>query len=358
MPSADQLDTRWGTYISEREWGNPRESQGGNGWGMSVLEATRQPYRFAEDGIAAISDDRWQQPDGHVPCAEWVIEVECPPLFAWSALRVAAAYDAAGRTADGDAFLAELYPRLVLQYRYWQATNPVAGDLYAGGFLGMDNLPRGQGVDGVPAAQADGSAWMAAFARDLATMATRVGRADDAPGFLGDRDRVAEAVNAHLWDEESGFYYDATATGLLKIQSYTGLVPLIAGIVPPDRMPRVLEPIRDPYKLLADDGLRSMSVRSPHYAPGYAGPGTNSNWRGPIWLPYSYLVIEALREVDPALASDITARTITMVENSWTKTGRVFEYFDGERGTGLGADAQAGWTAVVANLIAEAYPAP
>ncbi len=46
-----------------------------------------------------------------------------------------------------------------------------------------------------------------------------------------------------------------------------------------------------------------------------------------------------------------------MVENSWKATGRMYEYFDGERGTGLGADSQTAWTAVVANLIAEAYPA-
>lgn len=46
-----------------------------------------------------------------------------------------------------------------------------------------------------------------------------------------------------------------------------------------------------------------------------------------------------------------------MVHDSWQATGRMYEHVDAERGTGLGADAQTGWTAVVANLIAEAYPA-
>ena len=120
----------------------------------------------------------------------------------------------------------------------------------------------------------------------------------------------------------------------------------------------MLEAIRDPNRFLADGGLRSMSARSFGYVPGYAGRGTNSNWRGPIWLPYNYLVIEALRDPDPALAADLSDRVIGMVETSWASTGRIFEYFDGSRGTGLGADAQTGWTAVVANLIAEGYPAP
>ena len=199
-----------------------------------AVAATLVDPDLAADQLRFLLGDGWQQPDGMVPCAEWVMAVECPPLFAWSALRVAAAYDDAGRTADADAFLAELYPGLGRQYGYWQETNAVGDDLYAGGFLGMDNLPRGEpAADGTPAAQADGSAWMAAFARDLAAIATRLGRDDEAAAYLADRDRVAAAVNARLWDEATGFYYDADGDdGLLLTQSYTGLVPLIAGIVP------------------------------------------------------------------------------------------------------------------------------
>ncbi len=313
---------------------------------------------LAATQLRFLLSERWQQPDGHVPCAEWVMDVECPPLFAWSALHVADAFDRAGRTTDGDAFLAELYPRLALQYGYWQDNLSVGGDLYAGGFLGMDNLPRGKGEDGKPAAQADGSAWMAAFARDLATIATRLDKPDDAARFTADRDRVAAAVNARLWSEDEGFYFDADGDGLLSTVSYTGLVPLIAGIVPPERMPRVLDVIRDPNKLLSPAGLRSMSATEFNYVKGYAGRGTNSNWRGPIWMPYTYLAIEALQPVDPALAADIRERAIKTVEDNWTATGRFYEYFDGETGQGLGADEQTGWTAVVANLIAEGYPAP
>ena len=33
----DRLDTRWGTYLSEREWGAPREAVGGDGWGLDYL---------------------------------------------------------------------------------------------------------------------------------------------------------------------------------------------------------------------------------------------------------------------------------------------------------------------------------
>jgi hypothetical protein len=49
---------------------------------------------------------------------------------------------------------------------------------------------------------------------------------------------------------------------------------------------------------------------------------------------------------------------VTNVEVDWHSTARLHEFFDGNTGEGLGADAQAGWTALVANLIREGWPAP
>jgi hypothetical protein len=83
----------------------------------------------------------------------------------------------------------------------------------------------------------------------------------------------------------------------------------------------------------------------------------NSNWRGPVWMPINYLLVGALADVDPSLASDLRERLVTTVEADWTATGRFHEYFDAETGVGLGADAQTGWTALVANLIVEGWPA-
>jgi hypothetical protein len=48
---------------------------------------------------------------------------------------------------------------------------------------------------------------------------------------------------------------------------------------------------------------------------------------------------------------------VELVETDWERTGRFHEYFDAETGEGLGADAQAGWTALVANLVVEGWPA-
>jgi len=315
--------------------------------GFQAVTASLINPQLAADQLRFILGDRWQQPDGHVPCAEWVMGVECPPVFAWSAWRI----HEAGAGSD---FLREIYPGLQRLYDYWWEANAVEpAGLFTGGFLGMDNLPRGPGL-----AQADASGWMAFFARYLGKIAESLGDAAAAARYAADVEQIGAAVNATLWDENAGFYFDLDQTGFIPTKSYGGLIPLIAGIVPPDRADRVLAALRDPGQMLSAHGVRSVSARSVVYQPGYAREGgVNSNWRGPVWVPLNYLLVEALTPLDAALAATIRERVVGTVEADWQATGRFHEYFDAETGEGIGADAQAGWTALVANLVADGWPA-
>ena len=305
------------------------------------------------DQLRFVLSDRWQQPDGHIPCAEWVMDAECPPLFAWSAWRV-------HQAGAGVALLDELWPSLERHYDYWWRNLQVDDSaLFTGGFLGMDNLPdRALGGE-EQTTQADASAWMAHFAAHMALIADARGDRDAAGRYTMDRDRIAAAVNAELWNEDLGIYLDRRADGdPVRTPSYSGLVPLIAGIVPEERREILLDQLRDEGAFLSPAGIRSVSAGSVLYRPGYADQaGVNSNWRGPVWLPINYLLADALDELEPAMASDLRRRVVAAVEADWQATGRFHEYFDAETGEGLGADAQAGWTALVANLIVEEWPA-
>ena len=306
--------------------------------------------QLGADQLAFILSDRWQQPDGHIPCAEFVMEDECPPVFAWAAWRV----HQAGADAE---FLPAVYPGLAASHAYWRRELQVSPGLYTGGFLGMDNLPRAEGQG---RAQADASAWMAFSAGHLARIADELGDPDAAAGYRDEVDEIASAVNAELWDEERDFYFDRDTDGVTPIltQSYSGLIPLIAGIVPPERVPLIIEALRDPDRFASPHGIRSTSTESVLYRPGYADQrGSNSSWRGPVWLPINYLLVGAIAEHDTALAADLRTRLVELVETDWEATGRFHEYFDAETGEGLGADAQAGWTALVANLVIEGWPA-
>ena len=147
-----------------------------------------------------------------------------------------------------------------------------------------------------------------------------------------------------------------------------------------------------PFRL-AVDGVRLGEVA---YEPAESRSGLfggNSNWRGPVWFPLNYLIIEALQKFDWYYGSDFTVeypvgsgRMLTLWEVSvelsrrlirifarddadrgrravfggverfqrdphWRDLVPFYEYFHGDHGAGLGAAHQTGWTALVAKLI-------
>ena len=313
--------------------------------GFEALAARLIDPQLAEQQVEFVLSDQWQQADGHVPCSEWKMDEECPPIFAYVVWQL---YET---THDLD-FLHAMYPRLQSQYDWWWKHNQVGDALFGGGDMGMENLPRGGG------AQADSSAWMAFFARDMVRIATEVGDTAAAERYWTDRGRIQTAINDKMWDAQSGFYYDLDTSGaFVPNMSYSGLIPLIAGVVPAERIPVLLAVLRDPQQFLSPAGIRSLSAASSLYMPGEAGGGVNSNWRGPVWVSINYLLVDDLSDLDAPLADDLRSRLVANVEADWQKAGRLHEYFDGDTGAGLGADSDAGSTALIANLIAEGWPA-
>ena len=174
-------------------------------------------------------------------------------------------------------------------------------------------------------------------------------------------------------------------------------------IVDQKQLKRMLEWIMDPSEFLSDYGLRSLSkvhLEHPYilgdnrvtYEPGEADckiKGGNSNWRGPIWFPTAFLLIESLRKLGKAHGADVTVtrdgKTYSIGDMAKTHAERLMsifmrkdgkrpvfghidkfqndplwndyvlfhEYFHGDTGVGLGASHQTGWTGLVASLIDE-----
>jgi hypothetical protein len=175
------------------------------------------------------------------------------------------------------------------------------------------------------------------------------------------------------------------------------------------RMKALLRRMLDPDEFLSDHGIRSISAvhrdqpfvltlggqeHVVDYEPAESRTGTfggNSNWRGPIWWPINYLLIEALQKFDHyygpdfqvalptgsgqlASIGDVADELALRLESLFTRDARgqrafrgptapmvaegspddlllFHEYFDGDTGRGLGASHQTGWTALVAKLL-------
>jgi hypothetical protein len=176
-----------------------------------------------------------------------------------------------------------------------------------------------------------------------------------------------------------------------------------------DRLERVLRYMLDERELLSPHGVRSLSrvhadrpyrfdvdhaQYEVHYAPGESDTGLfggNSNWRGPVWFPVNYLIIEGLKRYHHFYGDELTVECPTgsghrmhlgevaqelerrlvslfmpdarghrpchggaaryAADPAFRDLVLFYEYFDGDTGRGLGASHQTGWTALAANLI-------
>ena len=269
---------------------------------------------------------------------------------------------------------------------------------------------------------------------------------------------ISEALESQgLWDEEDGFFYDRLRLPdghmqSLKVRSIVGVLPLLGvaaidedvveraesvnkraaglltsahpvrgplgerrlllGVVGVDRFLRLLTRLFDEDEFLSPYGLRAVSrIHAEHpftldaggmnatidYEPAESTTGMfggNSNWRGPLWMPVNFLVVEALEryarffgddlQVEyptgsgrhstlEAITADLQERLISIFvvgadgrrpcfgwvermqqDPAWKDNVLFNEYFHGDNAAGLGASHQTGWTGLVAELILRA----
>ncbi len=196
---------------------------------------------FAKYQLLALCREWFQNPNGALPAYEWAFGDVNPPVHAWAALHV---WDIDGR-GDHD-FLARLLPKLLMNFTWWvNRIDPEGDHLFAGGFLGLDNisaLDRSNLPPGGRLEQADGTTWMAFYALTLLGMARILADVDDAwtdieVKFVEHFVLIVEAMHSQgLWDDEDGFFYDVFhaadgSTVPIKVRSIVGVLPLLATVM-------------------------------------------------------------------------------------------------------------------------------
>ena len=249
-----------------------------------------------------------------------------------------------------------------------------------------------------------------------------------------------------MWDEEDGFFYDVIlkpdgTREKLKIRSFVGVIPfysltffeeadlkshtffyerflkfreynqvdvdrcvvktgskMMFSLMDVEQIQKVLTKVFDPEEFFSEHGLRSVSkFHEKHplyfgdsfvgYEPGESIErikGGNSNWRGPIWFPTNYLVLESLTRLMECLGNDFRVGDQSLEEclkklkvalvtpfrkNAegfrpihgdcklyredpfWKDLLLFYEHYHGDTGRGLGASHQTGWSGLVANII-------
>lgn len=437
-----------------------------------VAVAKIDPH-LAKEQLVLMLREWYMHPSGQIPAYEFAFGDVNPPVHAWAVWRV---YKMTGERGKRDqTFLARCFQKLLLNFTWWvNRKDPAGKNLFAGGFLGLDNigvfdrsrpLPTGGYLE-----QADGTAWMAFYCGTMLSIALELAREDAAyediatkffEHFIAITDAINSMGGKGLWDEQDGFYYDQVAldgeTIPLRIRSLVGIVPLLAvevlesdtieklpdfkrrmewflerrkdlpwhatcscghsgakhshrllAIPSKDQLTRVVQYLMNEQEFLSSYGIRSLSrfhesnpfvlhiAGEEHrvdYAPGESTTslfGGNSNWRGPIWLPLNFLIIEALERyhhfygdsisIDindnsgsvmtlKSAADEIRRRLLSLMQPDaqgvrpchgsddkfatdpgWQNLLYFYEHFHADTGRGLGASHQTGWTALLGLL--------
>lgn len=190
----------------------------------------------------------------------------------------------------------------------------------------------------------------------------------------------------------------------------------LLAITSPEALRRILRPLLDEDEFLSPYGIRSVSRYHQEHPFIFDWDGTryqvdyepaesisnqfggNSNWRGPVWFPVNFLLIESLQKFHHYLGDDFTVECPTgsgIMLNLWEVAAYLeqraiaiflqnqdgqrpvyggtakfqqdphwrdlilfYEYFHGDNGAGLGASHQTGWTALIAKLIQQVNDKP
>jgi hypothetical protein len=454
-------------------------------WDLSfhLVTFSRIDPGLAKSQLQLLLREWYMHPNGQLPAYEFSFGDVNPPVHAWACWRV---YKMTGARGKRDQlFLERVFQKLLLNFTWWvNRKDPTGKNVFAGGFLGLDNigvfdrsspLPTGGTLE-----QADGTAWMAFYCSTMLAMAmelatTQPAYEDIASKFFEHFVSIVDAMNTlggtGLWDEPDGFYYDQIFNDgnstPLKVRSLVGLIPLIAvenlemeqidklagfkhrmqwfmdkrkdlarnltfmparkavpdaasgagyllAVPSKQRLLKVLQYMLDENEFLSPFGLRSVSKFHKDHPYVYVADGRewrvdyepaestsslfggNSNWRGPVWFPINFLIIEALERYHYFYGEDLKVEFPTRSGNmmtlkqvarqlsvrlvklflpdkdghrpchdgdpryasdpNWKDLLQFHEYFCADTGRGCGASHQTGWTALVARIISGLTP--
>jgi glycogen debranching enzyme len=277
---------------------------------LPVMPALDNFYsRQESDGYIA-REYRWE--NGQALWHKGSADSVNPPLFAWAEWQLYQIHGRHGR-------LVAVWEPLTRYYRWLQLNRTLPNGLYWSSAMGsgMDNTPR------VGAAWCDLSLQQALNALAIACIAQAIGDEEAARSFQEEHRRLAELINALMWDEEAGLYQDLDAGGgIVPSKTLAPFWALVAEVAPPERAARLAAHLRDPASFWRAHPFPTLAADQHLYRAdgGY--------WQGGVWAPTNYVAISGLRQAGfDELASAATARHLDAMLAVFEATGTIWENY-------------------------------
>lgn len=164
----------------------------------------------------------------------------------------------------------------------------------------------------------------------LSLIARVLGDGSTAERLAAGHRRLAATMNRVLWSEAAGLYLDELPSGPSGRVAASNFLPLAAGIPDARQAARMIETLRDPARFWGDWVLPTIARDDPAFRD-------QQYWRGSIWPPMNYLVLQGLRRYGfTALAAELARKGAEMFLADRRRTGRCRENFDARTGEGCG----------------------
>ena len=282
--------------------------------------------QVARDALEAVLDG--QQPNGRVPHQLSPLKfssVTQPPLLAFGVRELL------GISPEKE-WLKRCYPKLA-KYLLWDFEQRLGSDGLAHWFIdpdplsrsgesGMDNSPRFDGATRLYAV--DFNAFLSMECAIMADFAATLHLSNDAAEWHRKHEGLNRQINALLWNEDAGFYfdYDPAAKAQTRVMAVSGFLPLLCGAADVRKVQLLLAQMDDPKTFGTAVPLPSAVV-----SEGYVNPG--DMWRGPMWVNMNWLVAYGLDQVGQRTeASRLREKTMVEIERRYLELGSLFEFYD------------------------------
>jgi len=238
--------------------------------------------------------------------------------------------------------------------------------------IGMDNDPATFGRPRFSTANVFLNAFMVMELQAMAKIMAKLGGTEQAARYRKRAIALTDAIQQNCWDARDRFFYsqdvdiktrayDWFHKGLgvfwstlpIKIRTWTGFIPLLAGIATGEQAKDIVcRHIQDENTFASPSGIRSLSRDEKMY--NLEKTNNPSNWLGPIWLVVNYVVFRGLLNYGYRKEAETLYRqTLNLLSRDLRQTGELHEYYVPETGEPVMSAGFLNWNMLVVNMAQE-----
>ncbi len=238
--------------------------------------------------------------------------------------------------------------------------------------IGMDNDPASFGRPRFSTANSFLNAFLVMEFKAMAKILYEFKEKERSEHYLKKAQDLSDAIQNECYDPKDKFFYSVDVDiktrsydwfhkGLgvfwktlpIKIQTWTGFIPIYAGVATDEQVENILRlHMQNPESFESDFGIRALAKDEKMY--NLEATNNPSNWLGPIWIIVNYVTFRGLLNYGyKKEAQSLYEKTLNLLGSDYKKTGTLHEYYSPETGEPVMSPGFMNWNLLVLNMKLE-----